>query len=116
MCCFMPINSTFGKKHNLDKVFPYNGLEHDISILINEGDILLLGYFNVGIETNQAIILNNYSNPNPLWLDEVLVLANRNNINFEDMVDNLFGVEIIKLWSSQYLTIYNGLMKWYKSS
>lgn len=37
ICYFAPTNSRFYKKNNLDKTCPYNGLEHDISSLINEG-------------------------------------------------------------------------------
>jgi hypothetical protein len=66
--------------------------------------------------TNQAIILSNDSNPNPLWLDEDLVLASRYKRNFEDLVENLFGTKLIKLYSSQDLIICNGLMKWLKSN
>ena len=43
----------------------------------NEGSILMLGDFNARTATNQAIILSNVSNPNPLWLDEDIVLDNR---------------------------------------
>jgi hypothetical protein len=39
----------------------------------NEGNILLLGDFNVISATNQPIILSDDSNPNPLWLDEDLI-------------------------------------------
>jgi hypothetical protein len=77
ICYFAPINSTFYKKNNLDKNCPYKILEQDIYSLRNEGSILLLGDFNARTATNQAIILSNDSNPNPLWLDEDLVLANR---------------------------------------
>jgi hypothetical protein len=72
-----PINFTFYKKNNLDKNFPYNGLEHDIYSMINEGSMLFLGDFNVRITTNQGIILSNDSNPNILWLDEDLFFTNR---------------------------------------
>jgi hypothetical protein len=82
----------------------------------NEGSILLLGDFNARTATNQAIILINDSNPNPLWLDEDLVLANNYKRNFEDLIENLFGIELIKLCSSQDLIICNGLKKWPNSN
>jgi hypothetical protein len=66
ICCFKPTNSTFYKTNNLDKIFPYNGLEHDIYSLRKEGSTLLLGNFNVIKITNQDIILRNESNPNPI--------------------------------------------------
>jgi exonuclease III len=75
ICYFPPINSNFYKKKNLDKNSPYNGLENDISSLRNEGNILLIGDFNARTSSNQAIILSNHSNPNPLWLDEDPTLA-----------------------------------------
>ena len=77
ICYFSPINSNFYKKNNVDKSCPYNGLENDISILKNEGNILLMGDFNAWTSSNQAILLSNHSNPNPLWLDEDLTLAGR---------------------------------------
>jgi hypothetical protein len=42
ICYFAPINSTFYKKNNLDRNYPYNNLEQDIYSLKNEGNILLL--------------------------------------------------------------------------
>jgi exonuclease III len=116
ICYFAPINSTFYTKNNLDKNCPYKSLEQDIYSLRNEGSILLLGDFNARTATNQAIILSNDSNPNPLWLDEDLVLANRYKRNSEDLTENLYGTELIKLCSSQDLIICNGLMKWLKSN
>jgi exonuclease III len=70
---FSPINSTFYKKNNLDKNCPYNNLEQDIYNLKNEGNILLLGDFNARTATEQATLLSNDPNHNPLWLDEDLV-------------------------------------------
>jgi hypothetical protein len=67
----VPINSTFYKKNNLNKNCPYNSLEQDR----NECSILLLRDFNARTTTNQAILLSNGSNPNPLWLDEDLDLT-----------------------------------------
>ena len=72
ICYFPPINFNFYKKKNLDKNSPYNGLENDISSLRNEGNILLMGDFNARTSNNQATLLSNYSNPNPLGLDEDL--------------------------------------------
>jgi hypothetical protein len=116
ICYFTPINSTFYTKNNLDKNCPYKSLEQDIYNMKNEGSILLLGDFNARTATNQAIILSNDSNPNPLWLDEDLVLANSYKRNSEDLIENLFGTELIKLCSSQDLIICNGLKKWPNSN
>jgi exonuclease III len=52
---FAPINSTFYKKNNLDNNCSYNNLEQDIYSLKNEGNILLLGDFNVRIATNKLL-------------------------------------------------------------
>jgi len=71
-----------------NKKMSYNGLEQDIYSLRNESGILLLGDFNVRTTTNQDIILSNDSNPNPLWLDEDLVLIRRYNRNSKDLVEN----------------------------
>jgi hypothetical protein len=79
-------------------------------------NILLLGEFNARITTNHIIILRNYSIPNPLWLDEDLVLANKYKINSKDLIENLFGTELDKLYCSQYLIICNGIMKRSKSN
>ena len=57
ICYFSPINSNFYKKNNLDKNCPYHGLENDIYILRNEGNILLMGDFNARTSSNQAILL-----------------------------------------------------------
>ena len=99
------------KKTNLDKNCPYNGLEHDISSLSKEGNILLMGDFNARTSSNQAIILSNYSNPSPLWLYEDLDLANRYKRSSEVLGENLFGSELVKFCSAQYLIICNGLTK-----
>ena len=63
---FFPITSNFYKKTNIDKNFPYNGLENDISSPRNEGNIILIDEFNARTLSNQVILLRNYSNPNPL--------------------------------------------------
>lgn len=69
ICHFAPINFNFYKKITLDKNSPYNGLENDISSIENEGNMLLMGDCNAWTSINQSILLTNYSNPNPLWLD-----------------------------------------------
>jgi hypothetical protein len=76
----------------------------------------LLGDFNVRTETNQAIILINDTKPNPLWLDEDLVLDNSYKRKSEYLIKNLFGNELLKLFSSQDLIICNGLKKWPNSN
>lgn len=43
-------------------------------------------------------------------------LANRHKINFESLIKNLFGVELLKLYNSQDLIICDGVMKWSKSN
>ena len=106
---FASINSNFYKKKYLDKNCPYYGLENDISSLRNEGNILLMGDYNARNSSNQAILLSNYSNPNPLWLDEDLTLAGRYKRSSEDLGDNLFGFELAKICTSQDLIICNGL-------
>jgi hypothetical protein len=116
ICYFSPINSTFYKKNNLDSNCPYNNLEQDIYSLKNEGNILMLGDFNARTATKQATLLSNYSNHNPLWLDEDLVLSNSYKRSFEDLIENLFGTELVKLYSSQDLIICNGVMKWPNSN
>jgi hypothetical protein len=104
------------KKKNLDNNSPYNNLEQDIYSLKNEGNILLLGVFNARIATKQATLLSNDSNHNPLWLDEDLDLYNSYKRSFEDLIENLFGTELVKLCISQDLIICNGLMKWPNSN
>jgi hypothetical protein len=116
ICYFAPINSTFYKKNNLDKKFPYNNLEYDIYNLKNEGNILLLGDFNARNATKQATLLSNESNHNPLWLVEDLVLSNSYKRSSEDLIENLFGIELVKLCNSQDLIICNGVVKWPNSN
>ena len=82
----------------------------------NESSMIIIRDFNSITATNQAIILRNDSNPNILWLDEDLVLVNRYKRNLEDLIENLYGTELIKLCISQDLIICNGLMKWVKSN
>ncbi len=75
-----------------------------------------MGDFNAQTSSNQAILLSNYSNPNPLWLDKDLTLASTCNRSFEDLGENLFGFELVKLCSNQGLIICNSLEKWPNSS
>jgi len=63
-----------------------------------------------------SILFSNYSNPNPLWLDEDLVSASRYNRFSKDLNKNMFGSELVKLCSAQDLIICNGLKKWQTSS
>jgi hypothetical protein len=114
--CFFPINSTFYKKINLDRNFPYNNLEKDNYSLKNEGNILLLDDLNARVATNQATLLRNDSNHNHVQLDEDLVLDNSYKRSYADPTHNLFGIDLVKICSSQDLIICNGLMKWQKSN
>jgi hypothetical protein len=116
ICYIAPISSTFYKKKNLDNNCPYNTLEQDIYSLKNEGNILLQGHFNSRTATKQATLLINDSNHNPLWLDEDLVLSNSYKRSFENLIENLFGSELVKLCNSQDLIICNGVMKWPNSN
>ena len=75
-----------------------------------------MGDLNSRTSNNQGIILSNYSNLNPLWLDKDLKLANRYKRSFEDLGENLFGFEHVKSCSAQYLIICNDLTKWPNSS
>jgi hypothetical protein len=75
----------------------------------------LLGDFYVIKTINQEIILRNDFNPNPLWLNENLILASRYKRNSEDLVGNLFTYELVKIYISQNIIICNGLMKWLES-
>jgi hypothetical protein len=75
----------------------------------------LLENFNDKITTNKANLLSNNFNPNLLWLDEDVVLANTYKRYFEDLIEIFFGTELIKLCNYQYLIICNDLMKWPKS-
>jgi hypothetical protein len=106
----------FDKKNNLDNNCRYNNLEQDIYSLKNEGNILMLGDFNARTATKQATLLSTNSNHNPLWLDEYLVLSNSYKRISEDLIENLFGTELVKLCSSQDLIICNGVMKWPNSN
>ena len=68
-----------------------------------------MGEFNARISSNQAIFLSNYSNPNPLWLDEDITLARKYNRSSEDLGKNLFGSKLVNLCSDQHLIICNSL-------
>ena len=96
---FARINSNVYEKNNLDKTCPYNGLEHDIYSLRNEGTILLMGEFNTKKPNSQVVLLSNDSNSNPLWLDEDIALSNIYQISSEYLGDNLFGSNPINLCS-----------------
>ena len=74
-----------------------------------------MGDFNARTSSNQAIILSNYSNPNPLWLED-LELANKYKRSSKDPGGNLFGSNMVKFFSAQDLIICNGLTKWSNSS
>jgi hypothetical protein len=110
------LNQQLYKKNNLDKNCPYNKLEQDIYNLKNEGNILLLGDFNAKTATKQSTPLSNDSNHNPLWLNEDLVLSNSYKRSSEDLIENLFGTELVKLCNSQDLMICNGVMQWPNSN
>ena len=116
ICYFTPIDSYSYKKTNLEKICHYDRLEHDISCLRKEGNILLMGDFNAQTPKNEAILLSNYSNPNPLWLDKDLELTNMYKRSYEDLGKNLFGSELVKFCSAQDLIICNDLTKWPNSS
>jgi hypothetical protein len=77
---------------------------------------LSLGDFDVRTTTKQATLLSIDSNHNPLWLDEDHVLSNSHKRSFEDLIENLFGTELVKLYGSQYLIICNGVIKWPNSN
>jgi hypothetical protein len=84
--------------------------------LKNEGNILLLGDFNARTATKQATLLSIDSNHNHLWIDEDLVLSNSYKRSSRDLIENLFGIELVNLCSSQDLIICNGVMKWSNSN
>jgi hypothetical protein len=106
----------FYKKNNLDNNCAYNNLEQDIYSFKNEANIILLGDFNIRTTTKQATLLITDSNHNPLWIYEDLVLSNSYKRSFEDLIENLFGTELVKLCSSQDLIICNGVMNWPNSN
>lgn len=112
ICYFVPIKSTSYKKNNLDKNFPFITLKQYIQKQRNEGNILLIEDFNARTTTNQVAFLSNNSNPYPLWLDKDYELANKFQIKSNDTSENLFGIELIKICSSQDLIICKGINKW----
>ena len=71
-----------------------------------------MGDFNARTSNNQAILLRNYSSPNPIWLNEDLTLVESYQRRFEDLGDDLFRSELAKLCGAQDLIIFNGLKKW----
>jgi hypothetical protein len=105
ICYFVPIDSTFYKKNNLDINCTYNNLEQDIYSLKNEGNILVLGDFNAKTATKQDTLLSTDSNHNSLWVDEDLILSNIYKRSSEELIENLFGIDLVKLCSSQDLII-----------
>ena len=56
-----------------------------------------MGEFNSLNSRKQAILLSNYSNPNPLWLDKDLTLAGKYKRSSKDLGEIFFGSELIKL-------------------
>lgn len=72
----------------------------------------MFGDFNAITASNQTIILSNNSSPHPLWLYEDGNLVNRFKRNFNNITENLFSSNLLKLHSSQGLTICNGINKW----
>jgi hypothetical protein len=74
------------------------------------------GDFNARTATKQDTLLSIDSNHNPLWLDDDLVLSNSYKRSSEDLIENLFGTELVNLYSSQELIIFNGVMKWPNSN
>jgi hypothetical protein len=78
---------------------------------MNEGNIILLRYFNAIITNKQDIILTNISNLDPLWIepkDNDLIFTYKR--SFEDLIENLFGMELVKLCNCHDLIICNGLI------
>ena len=75
-----------------------------------------MGDFNARTSSNQVILLSNYSNPNPLWLDEDLDLGNRYKTSFEYLSEKLFFFHLVKFFSAQDRIICNALTKWPNSS
>ena len=71
-----------------------------------------MGDFNAQTSSNQAILLRNDSNPNPLWLDKDIELASRYKRSSEDLGGILFWYALVKFCSAQDLIICNGLTKW----
>ena len=72
--------------------------------------------FNAWTFSNHAILLSNYSNPNPLWSDEDLELANMYKRSFEDLGENLFECELVIFCSAKDINVCNGLTKWPNTS
>ena len=75
-----------------------------------------MGDFHAQNLSNQAILLSNYSNSNPLWLDKDVELANRYKRSSEYLGEDLLKSELVKFCSGQDLIICNGLTKCPNSS
>ena len=75
-----------------------------------------MGDFNARASSNRDILLRIYSNPNSLWLNEYLELANRYKRSSKDLGENLFGSKLAKFCSAQDLIICNYIPKWPNSS
>jgi hypothetical protein len=73
--------------------------------LENEDNILLLGDFNDRTLPKQVTLFSIDYNDNPLWLDDDLVLSNSYKRSSEYLMDNLFGIELVKIFISQDLII-----------
>ena len=74
-----------------------------------------MGDFNARTSRNQATLLRNHSNPNPIWLDEDLTLVGRYKRSSKYLGENLFGSKLVKLCSAQDVIICNDLKKWLNS-
>jgi hypothetical protein len=89
-------------------------LEHNISNIRKEVNIILQIEFNARTTSHKYIILKNTSNPIALWLDDVLGLSYMYKRRSKYLSENLFDKKLIKICSCQNLIICNGLMKWSK--
>jgi hypothetical protein len=61
--------------------------------------------------TNQATLLSNDSNHNPLWLDEDLVLSNSYKRSSRDLIENFFDIELVDLSRHNNLQWSNEMTK-----
>jgi hypothetical protein len=77
-------------------------------ILDTRDPFLELSWFSLA---QRSYVLSIDSNHNPLWLDDELVLYNSYKRSYEDLTENSFGIELVKLCISQDLIICNGVMK-----
>jgi hypothetical protein len=67
------------------------------------------------MRNKKVIILSIDFKSNPLWIDEYLVIDRKYKRILEGLVENLFGYELINLYSSQDEINCNCLMTWSKS-